>query len=734
MDSTFGSMDKRGIASEDFSSFSFSDEEHENWNAHFAPSVIVANQQGLICSINESACLLFGYRRDELLGKSINTLMPKAVAEQHDRILQRYFERGNFKGGTTRVVFGVTKWGLPVKLKLSFSNIDTGSSHYISALIETVEERSFSLVTDSSGVVALVEGNVQETCGYRKEELVGRHVSLLLPSQQRVDDPMLTSSVINVGQRRNKDMRHALGHIFPVSMEVQNCEGHLYRSTFTEVDQNVEAMITVDQFKTIVSVSPDCCALFGYDESEMIGMPVATLAPGILLREGSRTVNCQHKDGSFLFVRVDIEPYWLDGEECYRGMIKRVKLNKVSKQRSQIQYPDTISCGDVLDWYEVTKKVLGEGFFGSVKVGYHRLSGVPVAIKTLKKQQFLDNGMRYPPREVEIMSSLKHPNIFRFFHAISTDTAVYLISELVSGGELFDYASQREHLPESECRVIVRQILSAVAYMHSKGICHRDLKLENILIDAFGVIKIIDFGLGNFFTSGAKLSTFCGSPDYAPPELWRSQPYYGPAVDVWAVGVILYILVTGYVPFSQSSHVLEIHYFWPKEAVISENLRHFISGILQPESSRATVEQLCNHSWITDDGKLVPVSLLKSQNSENLNEEILLHMEEKLGLSVSDVKKAVLKGEHNQLATTYALLEYQFEERLRNRRASDTPGSERRGSLPPSVSSSPRDLSESPPRSSGGSSPLPNVNGPRKGSLRDSLRDSSKALNKCLIM
>jgi len=153
-----------------------------------------------------------------------------------------------------------------------------------------------------------------------------------------------------------------------------------------------------------------------------------------------------------------------------------------------------------------------------------------------------------------------------------------MISEVVAGGELFDYAAQREWLSESETRVFMRQILAAVDFMLRSGVCHRDLKLENILLDTFGNIKVIDFGLGNFFESSgdAKLSTFCGSPDYAPPELWEGRPYNGPDVDIWSMGVILFILLTGFIPFNTSMHVIEIRYHWPNERTFSAEKTCFL--------------------------------------------------------------------------------------------------------------------------------------------------------------
>jgi hypothetical protein len=120
--------------------------------------------------------------------------------------------------------------------------------------------------------------------------------------------------------------------------------------------------------KRIVTVSQTGPIMFGYEEGEMIGMPVARIAPGISLKEGKRFVTCQHKDGSHFFVSVDIQPFVLDNEDCYRGVIRRTQPNKASRQRSTVQYDETISSGDVLDWYEVTHKVLGTGYFGSVKV------------------------------------------------------------------------------------------------------------------------------------------------------------------------------------------------------------------------------------------------------------------------------------------------------------------------------------------------------------------------------
>lgn len=156
-------------------------------------------------------------------------------------------------------------------------------------------------------------------------------------------------------------------------------------------------------------------------------------------------------------------------------------------------------------------------------MAYHRITEERVAIKTLRKKQFLALKMEYPPREVSVLKALDHPYLNRLYDTVELKDKTHLILEYVEGEELCDLV-EREQLSEDTCRHYWRQIILAVSYMHDNGIVHRDLKMENIIIDKDNNAKIIDFGFGNFMLAKEHLlRTFCGSPSYAAPELFLGR-------------------------------------------------------------------------------------------------------------------------------------------------------------------------------------------------------------------
>ncbi|KAL3318981.1 MAP microtubule affinity-regulating kinase 1 [Cichlidogyrus casuarinus] len=198
--------------------------------------------------------------------------------------------------------------------------------------------------------------------------------------------------------------------------------------------------------------------------------------------------------------------------------------------------------------YQIVKTI-GKGNFAKVKLATHCVTGENVAIKIIDKTLLTPTSRQKMSREVRNMQDLDHPNIVKLYEIIDTEKTLYLVMEYASKGELFDYLVNNGRINEKSARVKFRQIVSAVQYCHQKHIVHRDLKAENLLLDQDMNIKIADFGFSNRFEPGKRLDTFCGSPPYAAPELFEGKEYDGPEVDVWSLGVILYTLVSGILPF-----------------------------------------------------------------------------------------------------------------------------------------------------------------------------------------
>ncbi|XP_020659303.2 NUAK family SNF1-like kinase 1 [Pogona vitticeps] len=252
--------------------------------------------------------------------------------------------------------------------------------------------------------------------------------------------------------------------------------------------------------------------------------------------------------------------------------------------------------------YEL-QETLGKGTYGKVKRAIERFSGRVVAIKSIRKDKIKDEqDMVHIRREIEIMSSLNHPHIITIYEVFENKDKIVIIMEYASKGELYDYISERRRLNERETRHFFRQIVSAVHYCHKNGVVHRDLKLENILLDDNCNIKIADFGLSNLYQKDKFLQTFCGSPLYASPEIVNGRPYRGPEVDSWALGVLLYTLVYGTMPFDGFDHknlIRQISSGEYREPTQPSDARGLIRWMLMvnPER-RATIEDIANHWWV----------------------------------------------------------------------------------------------------------------------------------------
>ncbi|XP_052768978.1 MAP/microtubule affinity-regulating kinase 3-like isoform X3 [Mya arenaria] len=322
-------------------------------------------------------------------------------------------------------------------------------------------------------------------------------------------------------------------------------------------------------------------------------------------------------------------------------------------------------------------KTIGKGNFAKVKLAKHVPTGREVAIKIIDKTQLNPSSLQKLFREVRIMKMLDHPNIVKLFEVIETEKTLYLVMEYASGGEVFDYLVAHGRMKEKEARAKFRQIISAVQYCHQKNIVHRDLKAENLLLDADMNIKIADFGFSNEFVPGNKLDTFCGSPPYAAPELFQGKKYDGPEVDVWSLGVILYTLVSGSLPFDGQNlkelreRVLRGKYRIPfYMSTDCENLlKRFL--VLNP-TKRASLENIMKEreSWINlgwEENKLKPYQEPPRDIVDAKRIEIMVNM----GYGRSTIEESVVQQKFDDLQATYLLL---------GRRTTDLEGSDRSGS------------------------------------------------------
>ncbi|GJD12776.1 SNF1-related protein kinase catalytic subunit alpha KIN10 [Galdieria sulphuraria] len=291
-------------------------------------------------------------------------------------------------------------------------------------------------------------------------------------------------------------------------------------------------------------------------------------------------------------------------------------------------------------------KTLGVGSFGKVKLAEHEQTGKKVAVKILNRQKIKSLGMdEKVQREIKILKLFNHPHVVRLYEVIDTPTDIFVVTEYISGGELFDFIVERGRLSEDEARKFFQQIISGVEYCHRHMVVHRDLKPENLLLDSNMHVKIADFGLSNILKDGQFLKTSCGSPNYAAPEVISGKLYAGPEVDIWSCGVIVYALLCGSLPFDDENipnlfkKIRGGIYILP--SYLSEHSRDIISRMLITDPlRRITIEEIRRHPWFIT----------------KLPRYIALGPQKRTGYSREKVINSLKKGKRNCYSVAYQLL------------------------------------------------------------------------------
>ncbi|XP_020220881.1 CBL-interacting serine/threonine-protein kinase 1 isoform X2 [Cajanus cajan] len=254
-------------------------------------------------------------------------------------------------------------------------------------------------------------------------------------------------------------------------------------------------------------------------------------------------------------------------------------------------------------------KTLGEGNFGKVKLARDTNSGKLFAVKILEKSKIIDlNNTDQIKREISTLKLLKHPNVVRLYEVLASKTKIYMVLEYVNGGELFDKIASKGKLKEAEGRKIFQQLIDCVSFCHNKGVFHRDLKLENVLMDAKGNLKITDFNLSalpQHFRADGLLHTTCGSPNYVAPEILANKGYDGATSDIWSCGVILYVILTGYLPFDDRNLAVLYQKIFKGDVQmprwLSPGSQNIIKRMLDPNpKTRITMAMIKEDEWFKE--------------------------------------------------------------------------------------------------------------------------------------
>ena len=276
------------------------------------------------------------------------------------------------------------------------------------------------------------------------------------------------------------------------------------------------------------------------------------------------------------------------------------------------------------------KRTLGQGTFGKVKLGIYLPSQEKVAIKILEKDRILekDDEIRVK-REFDMLALFNHPNVILVAEIFESSDSFYSVMEYCEGGELFNFIVKNRRLSEEEAAFFYYQLINGLEYIHSLGIVHRDLKPENLLLTKDHLLKIIDFGLSNYFKKGQKelLVTPCGSPCYASPEMVAGKKYDGFKIDIWSTGIILYAMLCGYLPFEDKDNdllfekILECKLVFPK--YITKTSRDLIEKILVTDPDiRIGIPEIKNHPFFLKGKEIFEEEFSVCQIDKDGNESI----------------------------------------------------------------------------------------------------------------
>lgn len=532
--------------------------------------IITTDQNGVIVSCNNNVEFLFGFKPTEISSKKLNVLLPLETDFLRASVGAGqpsfdYLVRNTVAQHKTGNRFPVCYHVKPFKVGefVLYHNQVFKMDNSVEALL-TIDDREMITSCCQHFMFALF--------GFRASELIGRPLGVFLPKLTRCVPDTLNSDHMQPQQK--KKQKRSSNATYP-AME-----------------------LLVQQW---------CCKSEEQSEEQVVPQLVEAL----------------HKDGSVVSAHLEVFPWKHDDKQKFALRLSRIGDDFNSRKQSDTSTLNSTASSIVgsvtaapglmphlalpTNIQKIMKKigeyvpgeVIGKGSFGKVKKAIHFRTREKVAIKILSKTSMSDVEVERAKREVQILQQMRHPNIVQLIQTIDTPKQYCMVMEYVDGCDLMAYILQKGGLPEHECQKLFVQLVSALNYCHERDIIHRDIKHTNILVDKSGDIKLIDFGLSNYFgQDGQLLSTFCGTPAFAAPEMILGKKYQGPEVDIWSLGVVLYSMLAAKFPFNNVAELLQGSFQDPPN--VSPTCRDLLRRMLvvSPEN-RTKLSQIFTHPWCT---------------------------------------------------------------------------------------------------------------------------------------
>uniref|UniRef100_A0A667X643 PAS domain-containing serine/threonine-protein kinase n=1 Tax=Myripristis murdjan TaxID=586833 RepID=A0A667X643_9TELE len=602
-----------------------------------------------ILSANEQACKLFECSTNELIGEKLSFVLKKTSQVLEGALTEEYLqEDGTVATVSGKVVDAVTVSGeVPVSV-CTHRQLHNGTEHWL-VMLEHVERVSAFVSFSQDGSILTCDLAFAHLHGYHQpEELKGLSVKELIPSLQIPLHSHALPKMLRVQKVCGKSRG---GTLVPLCIKLQGAvecsrpqHSALVYSGTVWVFAPLSSLLLLHTDGSIRSIHNHLALrLFGYSKDELLGKSVTFLMPGFYgwmcsldrsvspfsdpQEEVINMVSSKPSSGNFskdsswfiTYFNMTLLQCWIS--EASHGEALRSTMDLERSRACDGQFEE--------DYQPL--KAMGKGAFGFVWKALRRCDGQEVIVKFIKKGMIVSDCWVDDPmlgrvsQEIALLTRVQHHNIVKVLEVFENGSYFQMVMEKHGDGlDLFEFIDKQPRLDEPLASYIFRQLVAAVFYLRAKNILHRDIKDENIIIDKCFHIRLIDFGSAALLAPGKLFYNFCGTLEYCSPEVLQGNPYEGPELEMWSLGVLLYTLLFSENPFCGVGEILEAKFKPPFP--VSQELHGVLCGLLHPDpDQRMTLDQLLLQSWISQPIFLAEYSWSEVfPESDNHGEEITL--------------------------------------------------------------------------------------------------------------